>query len=77
MTGEARALFEKEYPGANPNEPLSRFGVCEECRELPASERKTAADRATKRILAEMRLGMLAHAGGAQKKADGSQAVRN
>ena len=51
MTGEARALLEKRYPEANPDERLSWFGVCKECKELPASERRKAAGQASKRIL--------------------------
>ena len=76
MTLQARAWVERQYPGMNRDEPLSRFGVCKECRELPPSERRIAADRAKERIVAEMRLEKIAYEEGAKEIADGTQRFR-
>ena len=54
MTAEARALFDQWYPGVDPEEHISNLGVCDQCKKLPATERKELADKAVKRTLDEM-----------------------
>lgn len=76
MTEQARKWLQDHHPEANPDESLSRFGVCQECRELPVSERKRIADIAKERILAEARLEKLAYEVGTKEIAGGVRRFR-
>lgn len=55
ITDDARALLQEQYPFGNPDEFLSQTGVCRDCMNLPASERKALADKAIREALDEVR----------------------
>ena len=54
VTDEARAMMEKRYPGANPDEVSSQTGICEDCLALPEEQRIELAKRATSSLLGEL-----------------------